>query len=186
MKTLLLAVSLALLLFTGAGNSTTVVRMSFSEVIDAAETIALGTVMATESVWSDDRQLPFTEVSFQIEETVKGEVGTVLVLRFLGGPAPNGLTLEVSDMPTFAVGQRVVLFAAEDTDRACPLVGWWQGLYRINRDRQGFDTVTDHAGRPVVEIAGAPGRREARLPAGEAPYDAVTIGEFVASIRQEL
>ena len=145
MKTLLM-ISLALLLFTGSVNSTTVTRMSFSAVIDAAKTIAVGTVSAVEPVWDDDRQVPFTEVSFEIEETVKGEVGAVLVLRFLGGPAPNGLTLEVSDMPTFAVAQRVVLFADEGTGRACPLIGWWQGLYRVNRNGRGVDTVTSHAG----------------------------------------
>ena len=185
MKTLLM-ISLALLLFTGSVNSTTVTRMSFSAVIDAAKTIAVGTVSAVEPVWDDDRQVPFTEVSFEIEETVKGEVGAVLVLRFLGGPAPNGLTLEVSDMPTFAVAQRVVLFADEGTGRACPLIGWWQGLYRVNRNGRGVDTVTSHAGRPVVEITGVSGDREARLLAGGASDTAITVGDFVASIRREL
>ena len=40
-------------------------------------------------------------------------------------------------MPQFAVGDRAVLFSAANGLQACPLVGWWQGLYGFLRRRAG-------------------------------------------------
>ena len=173
------------LLVVGASvaQATTVKKMTFSEVVNAAELIAVGVVTVVQDTWDAEREMPFTEVTFSELEVFKGEVAAAeLTLRFLGGPAPDGLTLDVGGMPKFAVGDRVVVFSSGNGVRACPLVGWWQGVYRLLFDaaRDVF-TVADHAGRPVVAIEGGLGRMTTRLsarPNDEIVPQVLTLAEF--------
>ena len=172
-------------------QATTVKRMTFSEVIRAAEVIVAGEVASIDdSVWDAERGMPYTEVVFFVNRALKGEVGAgqELRLRFQGGTLPNGLTLTVSGMPTFRLQQRVVLFAAGGTyeERACPLVGWGQGLYRLRPDGDGI-SVTDHAGRAVVGVGDVDGQRVAGLAdVGETGATALTLEAFAWAIRREL
>ena len=180
----------ALILGTPAARATTVVKMTFSEVADAAEVIAIGTVSAIQQTWDAELEMPFTAVTFSDLEILKGEVGSEeLTLRFLGGPAPDGLTLVVTGMPKFAVGDRAVVFSMANGVQACPLVGWWQGLYRVLFDpgRDAF-TVADHVGRDVVAFTGGFGRRVARLSSDleASAADALTLDDFRTLIRNEV
>lgn len=172
------------------GRATTVVNMTFSEVVDGAELIAVGTVSAIDETWDAEREMPFTHVTFSDIEVLKGTApGAEVTLRFLGGPAPNGLTLEVRGMPRFAVDQQTVVFSAGNGVYACPLVGWWQGLYRVVFDDERNEAiVTDHAWRPVVALDGIVGEREARtLSAVQSPAtDALTLDAFKRLIAEEL
>lgn len=167
-----------------ATQATTVRQMSLSEVIGEAEVIAAARVVAVEPIWDADRGMPFTEVVYSVAAVLKGQTDAdqKLSLRFLGGPAPNGLTLSVSGMPVFEVDDRVVLFSARNgKEMICPLVGWWQGVYRFRDD----GTVTDYAGRGVVAVDGEAGARLVRtVPAGEP--GALTYDEFATLILQEL
>ena len=169
--------------------ATTVESMTFSEVVDGAEVIAVGAVTAVVNTWDPERGTPFTEVTFSGLEVLKGEVaGTELTLRFLGGSLPGGSTLVVAGMPQFAAGDRAVLFSTGNGIEACPLVGWWQGLYRLFYDAgQDAFTVADHSGRAVVGIDGGLGRMEASLSTAandeETIAGALTLDEFRSVVR---
>ena len=81
-----------------------------------------------------------------------------------------------------------MLFAAGGTgeQRACPLVGWWQGLYRLRPGGGGL-LVTDHAGRAVVGVDDVDGQRVARLAdVGEAGATALTLEAFASAVLREL
>ena len=181
----------ALTLAATAARATTVEPMTFSEIVDGAEVIAVGAVTAIADTWDAEREIPFTEVTFSVLEVLKGEVGGAeLTLQFLGGPVPEGSTLVVAGMPQFAVGDRAVLFAAANGLQACPLVGWWQGLYRLFYDAgQDAFTVADHAGRPVIGIDGGLGRMEARMSTeanDEVIVPALTLDAFRNAVREEV
>ena len=175
---------------SSAAQATTVLPMTFSQVVAGAEVIAIGVVSAVEATWDAEREMPFTAVTVSDIDVVKGQAGNgELTLRFLGGPAPNGLTLRVSGMPQFALAQEVVVFSTRDDGRSCPLVGWWQGLYRIVYDAErDTRTVVNHAGRPVAAIEGDVGQRVVRLSAasGASAEDALTLEEFRSLIVSEL
>ncbi len=172
-------------------NGTTVVKMTFSEVVDAATIISVATVSSVQSVWDAERGTPFTVVTFTDLDVLQGSVpGPDLGLRFVGGPTPDGLVLEIAGMPRFAAAQRVVIFSDPAGGGMCPLVGWWQGLYRVARDAQrGVDIVFDHAGVPVVGFDGPAGELVARVSAlrgAAAGSSQLTLDAFTASIRAEL
>ena len=169
-------------------DATSVTKMTFSEVVASAEVIAVGVVSAIRDTWDADLQLPFTEVTFSELEVLKGGVGGAeLALRFLGGLSPGGEYFHVSGMPRFGLGDRVVVFSSDNGVTACPLVGWWQGYYRLLFDpAQETFTVADHVGRPVVAISGSPGRLETSLSTdsgAQTTADALTLEEFRNAVR---
>ena len=185
-------VLLATLALAAPVRATTVEPLTFSEVVDGADVIAVGAVSAVTETWDAERELPLTEVTVSVLEVLKGRIdGAELTLQFLGGATPSGATLAVVGMPDFAVGDRAVLFSAGNGVEACPFVGWWQGLYRLFYDAgQDAFTVADHAGRAVVGIEGGAGRLVASVSAPDND-DAVaelplTLDDFRSLVRAEV
>ena len=72
LPTVFLLVLLILVLGGSSGRATTVVKMTFSEVVDGAELIVIGTVSAIEETWDAARGTPFTDVTFSDIEVLKG------------------------------------------------------------------------------------------------------------------
>ena len=169
-------------------GGTTVVRMTLSEVIAESALIAVGRVETVDNVQGPRADIPFTEVVLSDLDMVAGDGETGrLRLLFAGGTTPDGLTLEIAGMPQFSPGQRVVIFADPGDGVLCPLVGWWQGLYRLAYDpARGTDVVYNHAGVPVTGISGDPGRLTA-LTAGSADQqpelEPMTLDAFLDRVR---
>ena len=75
----------------------------------------------------------------------------------LGGPAAlivlggtiGETTMEVVGMPTFHEGQRSVLYVTSEAQSASPLVGFWHGRMRVERDINGVDRVRTYDGRSL-------------------------------------
>jgi len=91
----------------------------------------------------------------------------------------------ISDMPTFTVGERVVLFVAGNGQDICPLVGVWQGRFGVRFDRtRNAEVVESHDGRPVIGLAG----RELRFAPAHAAATSpgITLEDFRQMISDEL
>src|SRR5262245_51828089 len=97
-------------------SATTVVEPTFEDLVDGATEIVVGTVVKRESRWVDTAWGPaiFTFVTFQIEEGLKGGSPMQTTLQFRGGTVGD-VTLDVSDMPQFQVGNRDLLFIGDRT-----------------------------------------------------------------------
>jgi hypothetical protein len=76
-------------------------------------------------------ELIYTNVSIRTDEALKGD-RTPLSLIVEGGTF-NGVTLTVSDAPTFSVGEEVVVFARQSLTSFRPAYGG-QSKYRIGKD----------------------------------------------------
>ena len=73
-----------------------------------------------------------------------------LVFEMTGGTVGD-LRKWIAGLPSFQVGDRVVLFLAEDTATPLgPTVGLHQGVFFVEPD----STVTDHRRRPIAGIRG--------------------------------
>jgi len=130
-----------------------VVKRDFPELVARAEQIVVGTVTDIRS-GEDDAGAPMTFVTFSDLTVLKGEVGATLTLRFYGGTTGK-FTVHVADMPTFATGERDVLFVAGNNRDVCPLVGVWQGRFRTRIDpASSAEVIDDGEGRPVTGLSG--------------------------------
>ena len=152
-----LVVSLVLLAFPA--QATTVVAKPFSAVVQAAEVVAVGTVTAIAAEWDAAHKRPFTLVTFSTLDVLKGaHTEPELTLRVLGGPNPDGSLLQVAGVPQFSIGERLVVFVTGNYRYAVPLVGLWQGVYRVVFDTErGVDTIYTHARQPVTSLPTATG-----------------------------
>ena len=160
-----------------------VVPRDFADLVARAEQIVVGTVTDV-TPQPDASGTPFTFVTLSDLSALKGDVGATLTLRFYGGAA-NGVVTWISDMPTFTVGERVVLFVAGNGQDICPLVGVWQGRFGVRFDStRNTEVVESHDGRPVIGLAG----RELRFAPAHATATsaAITLDEFRQMVSDEL
>ena len=194
-KTSLLIGFVCLALLAGApARATTVLEKSFAALVQEAEIIAIGSVTAIAAEWDADREAPFTLVTFSNLDILKGAAATPLTLRFLGGPTPGGTVLQIAGVPQFTIGERNVLFVAGNDHYAVPLVGIWQGVYRVVFDStRGVDTIQTHAGQPLTTLpTGPPGGQQAlsddsiAAALSDSPQDGMSLETFSQFIQQEV
>ncbi len=182
-RVLVVAASLATL--PAVATATTVVELTFPDLVRRAAIIAIGTVSEVRAQWDAARQAPFTAVTFANLRVLKGDPGgSTMTLQFLGGPTPEGLVLTIPGMPRFTVGEKNVVFSTGNEQDFCPLVGVWQGLFRVVFDPQrGVETVSDSFHVPVVGIRDG---RILKLPPATPAGEALTLPTLVQRIEQEL
>lgn len=142
--------SCTFLLLTGVAQSTTVVPPTFASLVADAGTIFVGEVIDVRAGWiaTPQGRAIKTHVTFKVEEVWKGSAGAVTQLDFLGGTI-GATTMEVVGMPVFRHGQRSVLFVSRNARTVSPLVGFFHGRMRIERDPNGIDRVRTDDGRSL-------------------------------------
>lgn len=138
------------LLLAGVARSTTVIPPTFESLVSSANTIFVGEVMNVRSIWisSPQGRAIVTQVTFKVEDVWKGGAGAVTQLEFLGGTIGD-TRMEVVGMPEFHEGQRSVLFVSSQVKAISPLVGFWHGRMRIEKDPYGVDRVRTYDGRSL-------------------------------------
>jgi hypothetical protein len=161
-------------------QATTVRAPEFATLVDRADLIFTGRAMAQRSDWAliEGRRAIVTFVSFAAEKWHKGNGGAVVILQFLGGTVGD-VTMEVTEMPRFTIGERAVLFVEGNGVAASPIIGFFHGRFPLRRDA-GIDTILKHTGEPlgdVAEIGHASQRRKER------PPPAMSHAEFAKKIR---
>lgn len=136
-------------------QASTILQMSFGEVVDSSELVFEGQVASLESRRIDDGNI-YTFVTFQISEIVKGEFeNDTIELRFLGGQVGTR-GLQVSDMQMPEIGERGIYFVESLLRfQVNPLVGWAQGHYLIADLGNGDNVVTTANRDPIVSVEAA-------------------------------
>ena len=123
-----------------SGSATSVRPPDFSELVEKAESIIRGEVIAVRSEWkgAGETRRIVTLVTIRIDRTLVGQLGNgrIIELEFLGGRVGTE-SLEVSGMPSFTVGSRDLLFVEKNGRQLCPLVGFSHGRYLIVPSKDG-------------------------------------------------
>jgi hypothetical protein len=174
----------ALLAAARTAAPTTVIAPSFDELVARAETIFVGRAIDSRCAFEYNAagRSIVTHVTFDVDRVVKGHLGPVTELTFLGGTVGD-LRMEVADMPQFHRGDRDLLFVTSQVNAASPLVGFAHGRLRLVRDPvSGVDEVRTHDGRPLanVEEIGKPPSRSLQAPRPMA------FTEFEARLREKI
>ncbi|MGD0949477.1 MAG: hypothetical protein ABSA52_18875 [Candidatus Binatia bacterium] len=168
-------------LATAPARAMVVVKRDFPDLVARSEQIVIGTVTDIHEQL-DASGTPFTLVTFSDLTVLKGDIAATLTLRFYGGHAGDAV-VAISDMPTFTIGERDVLFVAGNNRDVCPLVGVWQGRFYVHLDpTSGTDVVEDSSHQPLTGIAS---RELVRAPATSGET-AMTLNAFRQLIVDEL
>lgn len=179
----------ALLVTIGVASPSIVLPVGFDELVARAELVFVGQVVDRRSVYLSGPDRPIvTDVTFDVLRVLKGSSGLRTKLTFLGGTV-GGETLVIDGMPQFQIGERDILFVGDRT-AASPLVGFWQGRYRVVRDPvTGHDLVRTNSGGVVFNgLVPSPAEVRARTAApGRVATDiGLSLGEFEALVQSRL
>ena len=168
-------------------RATTVIPPTFDQLVSQAELIFQGTVTEVASQWTGEgaQRCIVTFVTFQIDEQIKGDAGASYTIRLLGGTVGDQ-TMEVTDSPKFARGDRDILFVENNGRQFVPLVGIMHGRFRVQHDgRTGQEIVaSDHDGA-VTDLAKL-GKEDAASHSDSASEEPLSTADFKAAIRAKL
>ena len=152
-KLLSLAISACLLSTLGVARATTVIPPTFDELVGKAELIFQGSVTNVRSQWVGEgaQRHIASYITFNVDDALKGSPGGSYTIQMLGGTVGDE-TMEVSDSPKFAVGDRDILFVEHNGQQFVPLVGIMHGRFRIQREAQtGREIVATNEGDGVID-----------------------------------
>src|SRR6266705_4999104 len=136
-------------------RGTTVIAPDFDQLVTRAELIFQGEVTDVRSQWigegAEHRIVSF--VTFKVADALKGNPGASYTIRMLGGTV-DGETLQVSDAPTFKIGDRDILFVENNGSQFIPLVGIQHGRFRVQREQAtGRDVVMTNEREPLSDVS---------------------------------
>ena len=136
-----------------AVRATSFEPLTFNDLVTQADVIFVGDVVDVRpyTVQTRERTIVKTRVTFSVSDPLYGTSSLVEVFDFLGGETQE-LGMRVAGMPTFAVGDRRVVFARRDRS-INPIVGFTQGLMKVTRDAGGVDRVLTIDGASVARLS---------------------------------
>lgn len=108
--------------------ATTFTTLTLEELTQKADLAVFG-VVENVAVEARDGE-PWTVVTLTVTRPLAGELGDTLSLAFYGGVLETGLSISVVGMPSFTVGNEVLLLAY-DAPYYSPIVGFNQGLWHL-------------------------------------------------------
>ena len=144
-RVLALVVSLIVALPTAGA---TFLAMSHEDLLRSSNAVIDGRVLQVDSFWDDDRQIIITEAIIQVWETVAGNAPTLVTVRTFGGEV-DGYVIEAHGFPTFAVGERLLLFLGLEKDDVMRVTAYQQGQFRIATDDSGVELAIPATDRHV-------------------------------------
>lgn len=123
-------------------------EVPLDEVFTRGEAVFVGTVVSTRAVWGEGKKMIWTEYTFDVRETWKGNGGTRRLVRVAGGSL-DGKSIQLSHVPSFETGGTYVV-SAFDNDHlyASPVVGTEQGMFQeVVEEESGETLLVDSEGQ---------------------------------------
>jgi len=120
---------------------------------DYAGQVVAGNVTAVRSYWADEPRRIESEVTIENVRYLKGTLpdSKATFTLIVPGGKVDDWQMQIGCAPTFAVGQRWVLFLLPSY-KTFPVVGLHQGAFRIESDSEGTARVYDASGGAVVNL----------------------------------
>lgn len=126
---------IGLLLLPASASAVVLEPLSLEEMVDIADAIVVGHVVSRTSRYdSPPRENRIvTDVVVVVEQTLKGEPGSFVVVTVPGGVV-DGKGQMVPGGPVLKEGEEVVLFLNRTDGFSRTIVGFSQGLFLVYRD----------------------------------------------------
>lgn len=166
-STLLIAVALA-----APVVATTVVPLSFEQLVGESASVVYGRVSEVRSQWTADRRFIESVVSIEVIKGMKGGAGDTMSFTVPGGQVGRYLNV-IPGAPTFAPGDLAVFFLTAQGPRLPVTTGLTQGVYRVRRDASNGALLVMP---PILETAG-------KMARGDIRRTPVSLAAFESSVR---
>ena len=167
-----LLASFFILLFAWSAAATTVVPLSFEQLVNASHSVVYGRVAEVRSRWTDDRRFIESIVTIEILKGIKGAPGESIEFTIPGGQVGRYLNV-IPGAPRFAPGDLGVFFLTAHGPRLPVTTGFTQGVYRVRRDANSGELIVMP---PVVDSG--------RVVRGDLRRKPVSLSVFESSVRK--
>ena len=127
--------------------ATTLLRMSLSQMAEAADTIVRGRCIGTSTRWDAGSIWTFADVD--LIETLKGSPPARIIVRLPGGRVGN-MTTHIDAVPSLKPGDEKILFLEKTRANDYAVTAWTEGAFRIGRNSRGEETVTQDSSEIAV------------------------------------
>jgi hypothetical protein len=123
-------------------------KMSLEELTLGADTIIVGQVLHRKSHWNKDKTDIFTQTVISAKESLKGIANSGKIVISVPGGTIGDTTVEVTDVPDFSVGEKVVIFInpltnQQATEEGLEIAGDDAPWFRIHGGFQGKLIIQD-------------------------------------------
>jgi hypothetical protein len=172
-----IALVLATLLLPSLAAGSLVQALDLAELTARSERIVVAQVVSAKSEWNSSGHTIHTRIEIKVEEAWKGAVvpGEQIVIVQPGGSVGD-IEMRVHGMPSFAPGEKTVLFLA---GRAAPrVVGMSQGKRHLRWDDTAKRWQAECAEYSAVVRRDSQGRLQPAL-----PEPAMGLDEFRQRVR---
>jgi len=121
-------------------NAATNQKTGFEKLIAQADVIAVGKYTDVASAW--DKKKIYTTATLQVENIVKGDAGSIIKIKVLGGTAIHPrlntpISMNVSNSAKFIVGSSAVVFLKKNNEDTYQIVGMSKGNVTVSTDEEG-------------------------------------------------
>ena len=162
-------------------------RLSLAELSLEADAVVVGKTISAESYWTADRSAIMTRVTIRVDEHVAGTLSGEATLLVPGGQVGEYLH-EVSDMPSFAPNEEVVVFVTRLSTGELIVAGGMQGKLDVIRDPLSGDRTVLAGSELVSDMVdgstGAPVAADDQLADRDDEMTAVPLVEFVKRVKR--
>jgi len=165
------AVVFGVLLAFAPARASVLMELSLEELTVEADRIMVGRVVWSEPIRRGDGMIR-TRYRVEVERELRGSDDKEIIVETLGGKMGR-LGMRVAGAPSFALGDRALIFLREGAEATFRPIGMSQGVMRIEREdgqdivvpsRRGMLLVRSDA-RGVLEKSGGPLADKERLDA---------------------
>ena len=117
-------------------------NVSTADLARSSTDIVVAKCVSTEAITDEKTGFIFTNITFQIEESLKGKYGDNLVLRFVGGTVGDK-TVSSPYLPRFEQNEEVVLLLGPENSAGYPVLqSVNKGVYRIQTTDSGTRVIS--------------------------------------------
>src|SRR6185437_5040077 len=186
------ALACALFLIAAAipAQATSVLPVDLDHMVKSAAVAFQGTVTDVHTErdpQAGDRIVTF--VTFQVDDALKGPVGSTYTLKQIGGRLPTGESLRIDGIPSYTVGESYVVFLTGPSSLGLSSpVGLSQGRFRIETTAGGREVSNGRDFRDMTasipQQALPPGARARFAQTPGAKVRALGLDDFKQLVRQ--
>jgi hypothetical protein len=180
MKTIRCALIVAASCLGMTVQATVLVPVTLNDLAREAGAIVRGRVVAVESRVALDRRAIETIVTVEAEQTLKGSLGASVQFVVPGGSVGRYRSIVVG-APVFSVDQRVIVFLGWQGPSYPFLIGFSQGVYRIQSDGAGVSRVTP----PPISLPSSPAAAIVRGDPNRRPMPLVEFEQQVRALIEQ-
>lgn len=117
--------------------SAQIFRRNVAELLRDANRVFSGKCTSVRTELDTTLNKPVTIATFSVTKKIKGEMGDTVVIRQFGGKVKGGFPLMLSGMPSYKVGEEVILFLhGESRYGLSSPVGLLQGKFLVTKDKK--------------------------------------------------